>query len=241
MRQIPHGDESGVSSARSSFFPQGTLGGRIRVLQTMDYPEADEVIRRITELAQSTMPLVVAIDGHSGTGKSTLAACIARVVGATVVDQDDFYSGGSLEDWRALTVSGKVDRVIDWRRVRTQVLEPLRAGKMASWHPFDWESMAGLAAQTISVSPSPIVILDGAYSSRRELADLVDLSILVVLPEDERRKRLLIREGEVYVDAWQSVWDDAEALYFGTLRPPDLFDIVIERPIDDSTSITDIR
>jgi len=211
------------------------------VLQTMDYPEADEVIRRITALAQSTTPLVVAIDGRSGTGKSTLAACIARVVGATVVDQDDFYSGGSLEDWRALTVSGKVDRVIDWRRVRTQVLEPLRAGKMASWHPFDWESMAGLAAQTISVSPSPIVILDGAYSSRRELADLVDLSILVVLPEDERRKRLLIREGEVYVDAWQSVWDDAEALYFGTLRPPDLFDIVIERPIDDSTPITDIR
>jgi len=207
----------------------------------MDYPEADEVIRRITALAQSTAPLVVAIDGRSGTGKSTLTACIARVIGATVVDQDDFYSGGSLEDWRALTVSDKVDRVIDWRRVRTQVLEPLRAGKMASWHPFDWESMAGLAAQTISVSPSPIVILDGAYSSRRELADLVDLSILVVLPEDERRKRLLIREGEVYVDAWQSVWDDAEALYFGTLRPPDLFDIVIERPIDDSTSITDIR
>jgi len=207
----------------------------------MDYPEADEVIRRITALAQSTTPLVVAIDGRSGTGKSTLAACIARVVGATVVDQDDFYSGGSLEDWRALTVSGKVDRVIDWRRVRTQVLEPLRAGKMASWHPFDWESMAGLAAQTISVSPSPIVILDGAYSSRHELADLVDLSILVVLPEADRRKRLLIREGEVYVDAWQSVLDDAEAHYFGTLRPPDLFDTVIERPIDDSTPITDIR
>lgn len=156
------------------------------VFHEMKYPEANGAIQRITDLARTVTPLVVAIDGRSGTGKSTLAEHIAWEVGATIIDQDDFYSGGSLEDWRKLTPSEKVDRVIDWRCVRAEVLEPLRAGKVATWHPFDWESMAGGSAVSISAEPSSIVMLDGAYSSRRELADLIDLSILVVLPESGR-------------------------------------------------------
>ncbi len=200
----------------------------------MRYSEANGAIQRITDLSRTVTPLVVAIDGRSGTGKSTLAEYIAREVGATVIDQDDIYSGGSLEDWRKLTPSEKVDRVIDWRCVRAEVLEPLRAGKVATWHPFDWETMAGRSAISISAEPSPIVMLDGAYSSRRELADLIDLSILVVLPEAERQRRLQLREGEEFFSEWQAVWDEAEAHYFGVLRPPHLFDIVIERSAEAS-------
>ena len=196
----------------------------------MRFPEARVAIQRIRERAKATAPVVVAVDGRSGTGKSTLSAWIAERVGATLVDQDDFYSGGNIDDWRRLSPPDKADRVIDWRRVRAEVLLPLRAGMQASWYPFDWTAMEGLAPEPIIAHPSDIVIVDGAYSSRPELADLIDLSILVTLPDIDRRARLQQREGEEFMSGWHAIWDEAEEYYFGTIRPPHLFDVVIERP-----------
>lgn len=194
------------------------------------YPEARNAMRRIQRLARTMSPAVVALDGRSGTGKSTLAEWMAGQLGGIRVDQDDFYAGGDIDEWRRLTSREKADRVIDWRRVRDEVLLPLREGQGASWRPFDWDTMIGLAPETITVPPSGLVILDGAYSARPELADLVDLSILVTLDDAVRRERLRLREGEDLVSCWHTVWDEAEDYYFGTIRPPEAFDLVISRP-----------
>lgn len=199
----------------------------------MDFPEAQTAIDRIRELAATRSPLVVAVDGRSGTGKSTLAAWIAGQVGAVVIDQDDFYAGGDIDAWRRLTPEEKADRVIDWGRVRTEALLPLRAGLPACWHPFDWDAMEGLAVEPIRAQPSRIVILEGAYSARPELANVIDLSILVTLPDATRWERLLQREGEAFMSEWHGIWDEAEEHYFGTVRPAEGFDLVIHRPVDE--------
>ncbi len=44
--------------------------------------------------------------------------------------------------------------------------------------------------------------------------------------------RLARREGEEFVSEWQAVWDEAKEHYFGTVRPPHVFDVVIERPVE---------
>lgn len=92
--------------------------------------------------------------------------------------------------------------------------------------------MEGLATEPIIAQPNNTVILDGAYSSRPELLDLIDLSILVTLPDVERRARLMRREGEEYTSEWHAIWDEAEEYYFGMVRPPHVFNVVIERPVD---------
>ncbi len=194
------------------------------------YPEARDAIQRITELAQTASPVIVALDGRSGTGKSTLAEWMAGQLRGIRVDQDDFYAGGELDVWRRLTPREKAEQVIDWRRVRDEVLLPLRNGQGASWRPFDWDTMTGLSPDAIAVQPSHIVILDGAYSARPELADLIDLTILVTLDDATRQERLRQREGEDITSAWQAVWDEAEDYYFDTIRPPETFDLVISRP-----------
>ena len=80
----------------------------------------------------------------------------------------------------------------------------------------------------VSCGPADVVILDGAYSGRPELADLLTLRVLLEVPRDVRRARLLRREGARYRAEWEARWTDAEDLYFDALMPRHRFDLVID-------------
>jgi uridine kinase len=120
-----------------------------------------------------------------------------------------------------------VDRAIDWQRMRRKVLEPLLEGREASYRPFNFLAGKGLADTAISLHPSPLVIVDGVYSTRTELADLIDLTVLVEVPDQNRRQRLIQREGPAFMKEWHNRWDSAEDHYFTHLRPKEMFDFVV--------------
>jgi uridine kinase len=173
-------------------------------------------------------PLIVAIDGRSGAGKSTLAAAVATEVGAAVIDGDDFYSGGTAAQWDAMTPSDRARHCIDWRRQRS-VLEPIARGEEATWHPYDWDTDDGrLSDRALSLQPPGVVILEGAYSARPELADLMDLRVMLDVPDQVREQRLRVREGEHYRKEWESRWASAEEYYFENVMPPAAFDLVLD-------------
>jgi len=189
---------------------------------------ADVLCQRIAAFrAAAASPLLVALDGRSGAGKSTLAQQVAARTAALVIDGDDFYRGGDDAFWGARGASEKVDLVIDWRRQRS-LLTKLSRGETARWRPYDWEADDGRLGEAISAGPAAVVILDGAYSARPELADLFALRALLDLPRAVRRERLLQRERERYRAEWEARWSEAEDLYFETLMPPGSFDLVLD-------------
>ena len=179
-------------------------------------------------MAGRTKPLLIAFDGRSGVGKTTLAQAIAQELRGIVIGGDDFFSGGSDSDWDARSAEAKVADCIDWRRLRKEALEPLLGGKTASWHPFNFISGIGLSEEVIRREPAALIILDGAYSCRPELSDIVDLSVLIEMSDDRlRRQRLLAREGHDFMESWHKRWDVAEDHYFTQIAHRSGFDIVI--------------
>ncbi len=185
-----------------------------------------------SRLRSDDTPFVVAIDGRSGVGKSTLAAAIASEFGdVVVIEGDDFYGGASAAQYDARTPAENVEHVIEWRRQRP-VLDDLRAGRTARWQRYDWAAFDGsMSPELASAEPAPIVILEGVYSGRPELRDLVDLAVLLVVPDDVRAEYLARREGADFRDEWFERWEAAEQHYFGWVRPEDAFDVVV-RPVD---------
>ncbi|MCU0732500.1 MAG: (d)CMP kinase [Hyphomonas sp.] len=179
---------------------------------------------RIALVAQEkARPIVVAIDGRSGAGKSTLAAALAQTLDAALVEGDDFYAGGT--GLRNDSPASRASACIDWSAQRT-VLEALLTGEEARWHPFDWDVFDGsLCASIKQLRPRPVIIMEGTYSARPELAELVDLRVLVSTPDPERHARLIAREGSL--GPWERQWHEAEEQYFGTVMPADRFDIVM--------------
>ena len=176
--------------------------------------------------------VVVAIDGRSGAGKSTLAGAVAEIVGAAVVPSDDFFAAEvPSSEWDRLSPAERVQDAIDWRRLRREAIEPLLAGKPARWRAFDFSARRPdgsyrLAAELRECAAASVILLDGAYSSRPELADLISLSVLVEAPAPVREARLRAREEDAFLREWHERWDAAEAHYFEQVRHRSSFDLI---------------
>jgi uridine kinase len=220
-------DDGATASAAGSWVaePTRTLIDRLRQL-----------------LVTGQGPLIVGIDGRSGTGKSTLAAAVSNGFAksgddgvVTVIEGDQFYAGGSAATWDRRSAAERADRVIDWRRQR-EVLDSLRSGRAAEWHSFDWDAedweseVVPLAPVPLVARATPVIIVEGAYSCRPELHDLLDLRVLMDIPRDLRRSQLLERDGHAYRADWEARWSSAEDHYFATVMPPERFDLLISHP-----------
>jgi len=168
---------------------------------------------------------LVALEGHSGVGKSTVALAVASLSGAVVVEGDDFYSTRlptlSPAERRALTAADLAAEVIDWRRLREEALEPLLAGRDATYRPYDWEADDGRLDSPLVVRSAPVLLLDGVYSARPELADLVDAEVFLEAPWETRLRRLVERDEADAV--WDALWAAAEEHYFSRVRPRSSF------------------
>lgn len=185
------------------------------------------IVDHIREAAAQQAIMLVAVDGRSGVGKSTLAASLLKHVDAVVVEGDDFYAGGTVEEWLEMTPSGRAAHCMDWRRQRP-VLRELSLGNAATWYPFDWDAFDGrLSTVEKRAVSAPVVILEGVYSARPELADLFDLRILVKTSESRRAEQLRRREGDLYRDQWEDLWSSAEDHYFTHVMPDNEFDLVV--------------
>ena len=167
-------------------------------------------------------PLLIAVDGKSGVGKSTFAKRLAERFDAVLVPGDDFYVGGTdLRDGRPEQLA---DLCIDRRRLKS-VLQELKSNRPARYTPVDWDALdGGPATHDRTVYPRPILVLEGVYSNHPDLREVIDVSILLCVPESERKRRLLAREGEI--TDWERQWHRAEAWYFQNLARPGDFDHV---------------
>lgn len=168
-------------------------------------------------------PAFVAIDGRSGAGKSTLARVMVERHRASLIQMDDFYRVIDPNVRARLTPVEGVDLYFDWQRVRREAIEPLSRGDTARFQRYDWN--ANQLGSWEHVTAANVVIIEGVYSARLELADLMDLRVLVETPGSVRHERQVLR-NENGAD-WIARWGAAEELYFDDILPGNPADLVV--------------
>lgn len=167
--------------------------------------------------------LVIAIDGHGASGKSTIAAALAEILDASVVHTDDFFRWPSGVGADRSTPDDPLGCYYNAARLRAETLEPLRQGRRTTFRRLDRSRNETLETE-VTVEPRDVLFVEGVFSAAPQLADLVDRAIFVDTPESERVRRL---RQIVAPEDWSVDWLEAERAYFGRIRQPSSFDLTI--------------
>jgi len=170
----------------------------------------------VVRLARSRVPAagrtrVVAVDGRSGAGKTSLATALAAALGAPVVALEYLYGG-----WDGL------ERGIDL--LVAEVLEPLAAGRAARVPRYDWIAATWDAPWTLE--PPEVLIVEGVGAGARRAAAYESALVWMEEPAPVRKKRALDRDGETFAAYWDT-WAAQEDAMLARERTPQRADIVI--------------
>ncbi len=155
---------------------------------------------------------IVAIDGHGGAGKSTLAVELAEELRAEVIHTDDFASWENPVDW--------------WPTLIKKVLEPIRSGaKTLTYERSRWSPEHN--PEPVRDQPvTPVMILEGVSSSRLEFRPYLSYAVWVETPRHICLERGIQRDGEKMRSQWEE-WLAGEDEYIARDNPTDFADIVV--------------
>lgn len=128
--------------------------------------------RKLEELMAQKDHVVIAIDGPGHEAGSALVGELQQKYKCNVFHTSNYNRpADDLTPEVLRTPGGK----LDWQRLKTEVIEPLREGKDVIFRVFSFVAMAYMPAM-----PAPakkLNIIEGAYSLHPELRPLYDLAV----------------------------------------------------------------
>lgn len=167
--------------------------------------------------------VLVALEGGSASGKTTLASLLAEIYDCSVFHMDDFFLRPEQRtEERLAEPGGNVDR----ERFDEEVLRPLAQGKAARYRRYDChtQTLGGF----VESAPKALNIIEGAYSMHPYLADRYDLSAFLHISPELQRARILARNTPEVQERFFSQWIPLEQRYFDAMDTAYRCDLILE-------------
>ncbi len=199
----------------------GTISLSVERRDVMD-ERAARLLEEIKARQGGKQPFLVAIDGSSAGGKSTLGAMLAEKLDATLIHMDDFFLPPDLRTRQRLAQPGGN---VHYERVLEQVLRPIRRGEGPVYGVFDCSVMA--IGQTRAEPVRPVVIVEGAYSLHPALREFYDLKVFLEVDQDTQKARILRRNGPEKLHIFVERWIPLEQRYFAACGVRECCDIIL--------------
>ncbi len=158
--------------------------------------DAGQLAARIRSLPRRNRTLI-AIAGPPGSGKTTLAARLARELGAAVVPMDGFHLDNRVLEARGLRTRKGAPESFDVDGF-TRLVGALKAGGEVIHPRFERDRDLAIAGAGVVARGCERVILEGNYllfdaPRWRRLAAMWDISVWLDVAPDRLRARLLTR------------------------------------------------
>lgn len=182
-------------------------------------------------------PLLVAVDGPDGVGKTHFADALAghlrgrgRAVARSSVDS--FHHPREHRHALGRTPESVWTRSFDYQAMRRELLDPWLAGPgaryRAAWHDVATDAHVDVAAEP--VPERAVLVVDGIFAQRPEINQAWDLVVFLDAPPAVTVARLAERDGTPsdpeHPD--QRRYLDAQRLYADTCDPRGQADVLVD-------------
>jgi hypothetical protein len=140
-----------------------------------------ELGARVRQLLPAGGRGLILVDGRSGSGKSTFATRLARLLDSSVVHTDDIAWRRHPTDWADMLLAG--------------VIAPWKRGDTVAFRPPAW--IAYNRPGAVEAWPRPVLIVEGVGAGRAHLAERSELVVWVQSDRDQARRRGVARDVEL--------------------------------------------
>ena len=180
-------------------------------------------IDKITE--KNPFP-IIAIEGKSASGKTTLSRMIEEIYDCNVFHMDDFFLRSEQRTPERYNEPGGN---IDYERFSKEVLNPLKNGENVNYRRLNCATME--IEEGILFTEKKLAIIEGAYSMHPELSQYYDMSVFLEITQEIQKKRIEKRNSPDMADRFFNEWIPLENEYFSKLDIKEKCDLIIKTAV----------
>jgi uridine kinase len=185
----------------------------------MSQPPLTEIVDELRRRRHSATPLLIAIEGFGGSGKSTFAAALKDALGsAHVVSIDDFIVK---EKITAPWEQGAFDR----ERLEAQVLRPASDHQRVGYQRLLWDT--NTLSDPIVAPAVDYLIVEGISSYHPDIAHYYSYKIWIDTPIDIARERGRARDGDNENAQHWDLWAQNDLSYQRRFHPELAADLIV--------------
>jgi uridine kinase len=164
--------------------------------------EVKPILAEISKISSlNARPILIAIDGPAGSGKTSLANQLAsNLKSATTIHMDDLYNG-----WEDALTATLTRHLEEW------VLDPLTQHQSVKYQKFDWINSE--YGPTVEVSDVELLILEGVGAAQAKIRQQADLTIWIEVGAQIGLTRVLNRDG-AQILPYMLKWQERESAHF---------------------------
>lgn len=182
-----------------------------------------KIVLEIDNLIKNKDSIFIAIDGMSGSGKTTFANKLKAIFNANVFHIDDFFQKPiiNINDQNSLYGNN-----IDFNKINETIIEQLKLKNAVNYQPFDFKKHEH--TKSITVDYKPINIFEGSFSHHPEISGAYDYKIYFKINKVKQIYRIIKRNGIKKSFMFLKRWIPNENKYNKKLKIQNKANIVVK-------------
>ena len=168
-----------------------------------------DMFTTIDQLIKNQSSVIIAVEGGSASGKTTLSDILKEVYDCNVIHMDDFFLRPEQRTAKRFSeVGGNVDK----ERFIEEVLVALTNKEEICYRPFDCSTQA--LSEKIVLPHKYLTVVEGVYSTHPAFSDYYDYSVFLDISPELQKSRILHRNSEKLARRFFEEWIPLENTYF---------------------------
>lgn len=169
----------------------------------------NRIFKEIDNLLLQKKTVLMAIDGDSASGKTTLAKKLSEKYDCNVFHVDDFFLSPSAKTNNKISFTNEN---INYESILNEIILPIISGKSFLYEPYDCRK--DKFCTPVIVTPKKLNIVEGSYSMHPYLARYYDYTVFLHIDGNLQRERILNRNTADMQKRFFEEWIPKEKEYF---------------------------